>query len=116
MMDGECAGLFDAGMGRPVVCADPETRDCPCNSGQPVCTQGCVDPADCPEEKACIGGHCVQRDCAPDAGVVCPAQFTCDTLVCRRVTCTQDTECDNPGYCVRGSCYLGLGTCGVGGG
>ena len=114
-MDSECDGLFDAGMGRPVVCADPEPMHCPCNTGQTLCTQGCVDQSDCPAERACVSGHCRVRDCNPDAGVTCPGQFTCDSLVCRRINCTQDSDCGNGGYCVVGMCFPGLGSCAPGG-
>ena len=114
-MDNECTGVFDAGMGRAIVCAEPEPIHCPCTSGQQLCTQGCVEPSDCPVEKACVAGECLERACNLDAGAACPPLFACDAQVCRRATCVQDAECGSGGYCVRGMCFPGLGTCGSGG-
>lgn len=101
-------------------CAPPATickpAKCACG-GESTCQPGCKVAADCPEGFFCAPtGQCVEDVCLvtdpPGADKNCKPNFVCQNPAnphCYRKKCATSAECQ--GFCVKGLCYSGAGTC-----
>jgi hypothetical protein len=102
---GDCARDGDCPSG--AIC-DPIPCSC---IGNLACTAGCAQPADCGEGKTCDPGNdhprCLATACS--GTTPCVDNFDCTNGACARRPCSADPACER--FCVRGSCYAGLGLC-----
>jgi hypothetical protein len=106
-----CRDQSDCGMSA-LICMRP---DDPHSGIQIDPPSVCSDRAQCTVGQACIGGHCDTDTSCPKLG--CGPGLVCDLddnaiAACVPLSCKSDVDCDR-GFCVLGSCYRSLGTCGV---
>lgn len=100
-LDADCNPRVTGTVCEPVPCA--------CQGDARLCAPGCANDTDCLEGTTCDAAtrRCQPRSCSTDAA--CPPRFGCSNGQCARSSCTTDAQCG--GFCVKGKCYRGQGTC-----
>lgn len=71
---------------------------------------GCSNHDDCPEDRVCHGGQCVEQPC--DNLLQCPSGYYCDGSFCKRMRpCRLNEDCPSGTKCRQGRCHPTYDSC-----